>query len=162
VPSSGFPYWLFQGFTTQNDVLLMNEAGTETYYDKPAVVDALQYWVDLEPEAQGHGPRGDRVGDDAEGLLREEDRDDVDHHRQPHQRAEQRKVRLRRGDAARRQASRLADRRRQLLPLQEDDAAQREAVVKFAKWMTSPERAAQWGIETGYVAVRPMRGKPRR
>jgi len=33
--------------------------------------------------------------------------------------------------------------------------AQREAVVKFAKWMTSPERAAQWGIETGYVAVRP-------
>ncbi|HWN92277.1 MAG TPA: extracellular solute-binding protein, partial [Verrucomicrobiae bacterium] len=36
VPSSGFPYWLFQGFTTQNDVLLMNPAGTETYYDKPA------------------------------------------------------------------------------------------------------------------------------
>jgi len=30
VPSSGFPYWLFQGFTTQNDVLLMNEAGTQT------------------------------------------------------------------------------------------------------------------------------------
>jgi sn-glycerol 3-phosphate transport system substrate-binding protein len=47
VPSSGFPYWLFQGFTTQNDVLLMNEAGTETYYDKPAVVEALQSWVDL-------------------------------------------------------------------------------------------------------------------
>jgi sn-glycerol 3-phosphate transport system substrate-binding protein len=35
VPSSGFPYWLFQGFTTQNDVLLMNQAGTETYFDKP-------------------------------------------------------------------------------------------------------------------------------
>src|SRR5678810_135862 len=47
VPSSGFPYWLFQGFTTQNDVLLMNEAGTQTYYDRPAVVEALQYWVDL-------------------------------------------------------------------------------------------------------------------
>ena len=27
--------------------------------------------------------------------------------------------------------------------------------MKFAKWMTSPERAAQWGIDTGYVAVRP-------
>ena len=33
--------------------------------------------------------------------------------------------------------------------------AQRDAVVKFVKWMTTPERAAQWGIETGYVAVRP-------
>ena len=32
--------------------------------------------------------------------------------------------------------------------------AQREAVVKFVKWMTTTERAAQWGIETGYVAVR--------
>ncbi len=47
MPSSGFPYWLFQGFTTQNDVLLMNQAGNETYYDKPEVVEALQYWVDL-------------------------------------------------------------------------------------------------------------------
>src|SRR5207244_11770784 len=33
--------------------------------------------------------------------------------------------------------------------------AQRDAVVKFVKWMTTPERAAQSGIETGYVAVRP-------
>ena len=37
IPSSGFPYWLFQGLTTPNDALLMNEAGTETYFDKPAV-----------------------------------------------------------------------------------------------------------------------------
>ena len=32
--------------------------------------------------------------------------------------------------------------------------AQQEAAMKFAQWMTSPERAAQWGIDTGYVAVR--------
>jgi sn-glycerol 3-phosphate transport system substrate-binding protein len=32
--------------------------------------------------------------------------------------------------------------------------AQREAAFKFIKWVTSPERAAQWGIDTGYVAVR--------
>ena len=47
IPSSGFPYWLFQGLTTPNDVVLMNEAGTETYFDKPGVVEALQFWVDL-------------------------------------------------------------------------------------------------------------------
>jgi len=33
--------------------------------------------------------------------------------------------------------------------------AQQEAAVKFAKFMTTPERAAQWGMDTGYVAVRP-------
>src|SRR5690606_6887181 len=47
IPSSGFPYWLFQGLTTPNGALLMNEAGTETYFDKPEVIEALQYWVDL-------------------------------------------------------------------------------------------------------------------
>src|SRR5262249_9668494 len=42
VPSSGFPYWLFQGLTTQNDVILMNQAGDRTFFDKPAVIEALQ------------------------------------------------------------------------------------------------------------------------
>ncbi|MFX8723609.1 hypothetical protein ABTM71_19280, partial [Acinetobacter baumannii] len=47
IPSSGFPYWLFQGLTTQADAILMNQAGNEVYFDKPGVVQALQYWVDL-------------------------------------------------------------------------------------------------------------------
>jgi sn-glycerol 3-phosphate transport system substrate-binding protein len=33
--------------------------------------------------------------------------------------------------------------------------AQQEAAFEFIKWITSPERGAQWGIDTGYVAVRP-------
>jgi len=33
--------------------------------------------------------------------------------------------------------------------------AQQAASLKFIKWITSPERAAAWGIDTGYVAVRP-------
>ena len=73
-------------------------------------------------EAQGHAARHHRVGHHAEGLLREEDRDDVDDHRQPHQREEQRQVRVRRGHAAGGQAARLADGRRQLLHLQEEHA----------------------------------------
>src|SRR3954469_23112319 len=47
VPSSGFPYWLFQGFTTPNNAILMNKAGNQTYFDHPAVIEALQFWVDL-------------------------------------------------------------------------------------------------------------------
>src|SRR5262245_26039797 len=33
VPSTGYPYWLFQGFTTQNDLLLMKPGGPHTYSD---------------------------------------------------------------------------------------------------------------------------------
>src|SRR5262249_50645638 len=47
IPSSGFPYWLFQGLTTENDAILMNEAGNEVYFDKPGVIEAAQYWLDL-------------------------------------------------------------------------------------------------------------------
>ncbi|HEV2956856.1 MAG TPA: extracellular solute-binding protein, partial [Xanthobacteraceae bacterium] len=47
IPSSGFPYWLFQGLTTQNDAILMNAEGDRTFFDKPAVAEALERWVDL-------------------------------------------------------------------------------------------------------------------
>ena len=57
IPSSGFPYWLFQGLAIENGVNLMNAAGTETYYDKPAVIEALQYWVDLVKKYKVH-PEG--------------------------------------------------------------------------------------------------------
>ena len=52
------------------------------------------------------------------------------------------------------EAARQPDRRRQLLHLRKSTPAQREAAMKFIKWVTSPQRAAQWGIDTGYVAVR--------
>ena len=32
---------------------------------------------------------------------------------------------------------------------------QQKAAVKFIQWMTAPERAAEWSIKTGYVAVSP-------
>ena len=33
--------------------------------------------------------------------------------------------------------------------------AQQAASLRFLKWVTTPERAAAWGIATGYVATRP-------
>ena len=32
--------------------------------------------------------------------------------------------------------------------------AEQEAAFKFIKWITTAERAAQWSVDTGYVAVR--------
>jgi sn-glycerol 3-phosphate transport system substrate-binding protein len=32
---------------------------------------------------------------------------------------------------------------------------QQQGAFRFAKWLTQPERAAQWSIDTGYVAVSP-------
>jgi sn-glycerol 3-phosphate transport system substrate-binding protein len=57
IPSSGFPYWLFQALAIENGATLMNPEGTQTFYDKPEVVEALQYWVDLVKKYKVH-PEG--------------------------------------------------------------------------------------------------------
>ena len=54
IPSSGFPYWLFQALTTQNDILLMNPEGNRTFYDDAKVAEALQYWADLSMKYRVH------------------------------------------------------------------------------------------------------------
>jgi sn-glycerol 3-phosphate transport system substrate-binding protein len=154
VPSSGFPYWLFQGFTTQNDVLLMNEAGNQTYYDKPAVVEALQYWVDLSAKHKVMAPGVIEWGTTPKDFF-------------------ERKTAMMwttTGNLTNVRNNAKFDFGVTMLPagkqrgsptgggnfyvFKKASPAQQQAAAKFAKWMTSPERAAQWGIDTGYVAVR--------
>ncbi len=155
VPSSGFPYWLFQGFTTQNDVLLMNETGTQTAYDKAAVIEALQYWVDLAQKHRVMAPGVIEWGTTPKDFF-------------------ERKIAMmwtttgnltnvRNNARFEFGVAMLPGGKRRGSPtgggnfyvFKKTTPAQQLAVVKFAKWMTSPGRAAQWGIDTGYVAVRP-------
>jgi sn-glycerol 3-phosphate transport system substrate-binding protein len=155
IPSSGFPYWLFQGLTTANDVRLMNGAGTQTYFDKPAVIQALQYWVDLSTKYKiqpagtiewGTTPkdffeRKTAIMWTTTGNLTN--------------------VRKNAGFAF--GVAMLPAHNGRGSPtgggnfylFKKMTAEKRAAAFKFVKWMTSPERAADWGIATGYVAVRP-------
>ena len=47
IPSTGYPYWMFGALTMQNDQVLMNGAGNETFFASPGTVEALDFWVDL-------------------------------------------------------------------------------------------------------------------
>ena len=82
IPSSGFPYWLFQGLTTQNDVVLSNEEGNLTRFDDPKVIEALQYWVELSKK-QGVHPSGVvEWGTTPKDFYGEKNCHDLDDHRQ--------------------------------------------------------------------------------
>ena len=116
IPSSGFPSWLWSGIVAGNGGKLQNDKGTEVYFNSPEAVAALEALVALSETDGVQAPRHSRLGRHAESLLRGPGRDDLDHHRQPHQCARQCAVRLRRGHAARPQAAGRADRRRQFLP----------------------------------------------
>jgi sn-glycerol 3-phosphate transport system substrate-binding protein len=154
VPSSGFPYWLFQGFTTPNGVELMNAAGTETYFDKPEVIEALQYWVDLGRKHKVHPAGVVEWGTTPKDFF-------------------ERKVAMiwtTTGNLTNVKNNAKFDFGVAMLPASKRRGSptgggnfyvfkkakpeEQAAAVKFAKWMTTPERAAQWGIDTGYVAVR--------
>jgi sn-glycerol 3-phosphate transport system substrate-binding protein len=154
VPSTGYPYWLFQGFTTQNDVLLMNGSGTVTYFDKPAVVEALQYWVDLAHKHKVMAP----------GLIEwaTTPRDFLERRTAMMWTTTGNLTNVKNSAGFDFGVAMLPAGRRRGSPtgggnfflFRDTSPAQRAAVVKFVKWMTSAERTAQWSIDTGYVAVR--------
>jgi sn-glycerol 3-phosphate transport system substrate-binding protein len=154
IPSSGFPYWLFQALAIENGVNLMNQAGTEVYYDKPEVIGALQYWVDLVNKYKVHPEGIVEWGTTPKDFF-------------------ERKVAMiwtTTGNLTNIKTNAKFDFGVAMLPASKQrgsptgggnfyifaksSPAQREAAMKFIKWVTSPQRAAQWGIDTGYVAVR--------
>jgi sn-glycerol 3-phosphate transport system substrate-binding protein len=155
IPSTGFPYWLFQGLTTANNVRLMNEAGTQTYFDKPEVIQALQFWVDL--------ARKDKISPSGT----------IEWGTTPADFFERKTAMMwtSTGNLTNVRTNAKFDFGVAMLPahhgrgspsgggnfylFKKMTAAQRDAAFKFIQWMTSPERAADWGIQTGYVAVRP-------
>jgi sn-glycerol 3-phosphate transport system substrate-binding protein len=155
IPSSGTPHWLFQGLTTEDGVTLMNPAGTETYYDKPEVVAALQYWVDLATKYKVH----------PEGI--------VEWGTTPKDFFERRVAMIwtTSGNLTNVRNNARFEFGVAMLPankqrgsptgggnfymFKQANPEQQAAAMKFIKWITSPARAAQWSIDTGYIAVRP-------
>ncbi len=155
VPSSGFPYWLFQGFTTQNNAILMNTAGTEVYYDKPGVIEALQYWVDLSQKHKIHPPGIVEWGTTPKDFF--EKKAAIIWTTTGNLTNIRANAKFSFGVAM------LPENKRRGSPtgggnfyiFKKSTPEQREAALKFVKFMTEPKRAAEWAIATGYVAVSP-------
>ncbi len=133
----------------------MNAAGTETYFDKPAVIEALQYWTDLGRKYKVHPMGVVEWGTTPKDFFEKKvamiwtttgNLTNVKNN-----------AKFEFGVAM------LPESKRRGSPtgggnfyvFKKATKDQQLAAVKFVKWMTQPERAAQWGIDTGYVAVRP-------
>ena len=155
IPSSGFPYWLFQGLTTQAGAILANPEGNRTFYDKPEVIEALQYWADLSRKHKVHPPGIVEWGTTPKDFF-------------------ERKVAMMwttTGNLTNVKANAKFPFGVAMLPAhkrggsptgggnfyisKKASAAEQAAAFQFITWITTPERAAQWSIDTGYVAVRP-------
>ena len=155
IPSSGFPYWLFQGLTTQNDVILANSDGNETNFDDPKVVEALEYLVALSTEHGVMAPGIVEWGATPKAFFE----------------GQTAMMWTSTGNLTNVRDNAPFDFGVGLLPAKERFGAptgggnfyifrestdeQKVAAFDFVKWITAPGQAAKWSIATGYVAPSP-------
>ncbi len=152
IPSSGFPYWLFQTLTTTNGAILANETGTQVKFDDPKVIEALQYWVDL-GKAGLHPPGVVEWGTTPKDFF--EKKTAIMYTTTGNLTNVKNNAKFDFGVAM------IPGNARKGSPtgggnfhiFKKATPAQQEAAFKFIKWVTEPERAAQWSMDTGYVAV---------
>lgn len=153
IPSTGYPYWMFGALTMQNGQVLMNNAGNQTYFDKPAVVDALQFWQDLGTRHKIM-PRGTIEW----GTLRKnflEGKTAIMWHSTGNLTTVKKKAKFNFGVAM------LPANKRRGTPtgggnfyiFKKTSPDERKAALKLIKFMTSPERSAEWSMKTGYMGI---------
>lgn len=155
IPSTGYPYWMFQALALQNGQQLMNEEGTEVYLNTPESVEALTFFRDL-AEKHEVSPKGTIEW----GTLRQafvQGQTAMMWHTTGNLTAVKEEAGFDFGVA--------------MLPAKVEPASptgggnfylfkgadedQKNAALTFVKWMTAPERSAQWSMATGYVATSP-------
>ena len=155
IPTTGYGYWMLGALAIENGQKLMNEAGNEVYLTAPKTVGALDYWTDL---SRKHAVMP--TGSIDWATLRTdflEGKTVMMWHTTGNLTAVKDGAKFNFGVAM------LPAKERRGSPtgggsfyiFKNASPEQQKAAVKFIQWMTAPERAAEWSIKTGYVAVSP-------
>lgn len=155
IPSSGFPSWLFTGLVASNGQDgLANDAGTEVYFNTPEVIEALEYLVSLAQEHQimepgildwGATPRAFMDGQTAIAWTTTGNLANIRANAPFEFGVAMLPAKVRRGAPTGGGNFYLFD---------GSSPEQLQAAVDFVRWATEPAQAAQWSIDTGYVAPR--------
>ena len=154
IPSTGFGYWMLQTLTTPNDVLLANESGTRVTLNNPKVVEALNFWVGLVKD--GVHPAGVvEWGTTPRDFMEKKAAIIVT--------TTGNLTNIRANAKFDFGVGQIAGNVRKGSPtgggnfyiFKNAPKEQQQAAFEFAKWVTQPERAAQWSMDSGYVAVSP-------
>jgi sn-glycerol 3-phosphate transport system substrate-binding protein len=155
IPSSGFPYWLFQAITTQNGAILATQDGTKVAYNDPKVIEAAQFFADLSQKYQvmpkgiidwGTTPKDFFEGKTAIMWTTTGNLTNV-----------RSNAKFAFGVAAMPSKARGGSPTGggNIYIFKNTNKAKQAAALEFARFLTTPEKAADWGIATGYVATRP-------
>jgi len=155
IPSTGYPYWMFQALAIQNGEELMSNDGLTTYFDDPEVVEALEFWQSLSTE-HGIMPTGTVEW----GTLRQaflEGQTAMMWHSTGNLTAVRNNASFDFGVAMLPGNVRLGSPTGggNFYVFQDTTEEEREAALRLIQFMTSPDQAAAWSIATGYMGVSP-------
>ena len=155
IPSTGYPYWMFQALAIQNGKELMSKDGLTTRFDDPKVVATLEFWKSLSTE-HGIMPEGTVEW----GTLRQaflEGETAMMWHSTGNLTAVKNNAEFDFGVAMLPKKERLGSPTGggNFYIFKDASEKERQAALELIKFMTSPEQAAKWSIETGYMGVSP-------
>jgi len=155
IPSDGNSSWLFSGMTTGNGIKMFNAEGNQVSFDDPKVIEAVNNWYALS-NVDGSQPKG---------LISwgATPRDFLEGKAAMMWTTTGNLTNVRTNAKFPFGVAFLPGMRQPGAPtgggnfymFKGISKAKQEASLKFMKFMTEPERAADWSMKTGYVAVSP-------
>lgn len=155
IPSTGYPYWMFQALAIQNGKEVMSGDGLTTYFDDPKVIETLEFWKSLSTE-HGIMPTGTVEW----GTLRQaflEGQTAMMWHSTGNLTAVKNGANFDFGVAELpanvRKGSPTGGGNFYLFKDTSDE--EKAAAMKLIQFMTAPDQAAAWSIGTGYMGVSP-------
>lgn len=155
IPGTGFTYWLYQALAIENGRELADANGTKVSFDDPACAEALQFWIDLTSKWKAHPPGIADWATTPRDFL--EGRIAMMWHTTGNLSSIRANAKFPFGvgmlPAHTRRGSPTGGGNFHLFKSANEE--QKNASLRLLKWLTTPERAAQWCIDTGYVATRP-------
>lgn len=154
IPSTGYPYWMFGALAMQNNQTLMNGDGNQTHFNAPGTIKALELWKDLGSKHQVMP-----AGTIEWGTLRQnflEGKTAIMWHSTGNLRVVKDKAKFDFGVAM------LPAAERRGTPtgggnfyiFEKASKEERKAAMKLIRYLTEPERTAEWSIRTGYLGTR--------
>lgn len=154
IPSDGNPSWIFSAFFIQNGKTVVNEAGTETYFNAPEVVEALQFIKSLSEQHKIMPPGVIKWTDVPNDFIT--GKAAMIYHTTGSIGAIKGKM-----DAAKIGMAFLPAGKKYGTPggggnlyVMKSTPEKQAAAWKFVRFMTETERVAQWSVATGYIAAR--------
>jgi sn-glycerol 3-phosphate transport system substrate-binding protein len=151
----GNAQWTFGAFANQAEQILMNQAGTEVYFNQPKTIEAMAFWRSLSadhhvtPEGVSNWPQLSPDFLEGNTAIIQFTTGGLSNF------LDKAKFPFGMAGLAGKNSPHTVVGGANMYFFRSASPADRIASLRFARWVSAPERAADWSAHTGYIATSP-------